>query len=376
MGTNQEPHDAAEIGTSRLGPLSTFGLAQARERARALREKRHDGIDPIEERKATRAVTPAKIVTFDEVSDRWLAAKGVEWRPTYVRAQAQRLRDYASPVVGKLPMRDVTVEHVTAVLDKVWSRHPNTAALLRAQLEQVFNFAKIKGHREGENPARWEDHLKHVFGKTAKLRAAKRKAAGKSEHHAAMDYRKVAAFVGELRALPDDVVATALEFTILTAARTGEVVRATWDEIDLDDRTWTVPAAHMGKNGKEQRVPLSDRAVAILKTMAAIRIDDQVFPGLLSQSMLRLLQKKHSALTVHGFRSSFRDWVGETTAFPREIAEKALAHLVGDETERAYARGDLFERRRKLMDAWMSYCARPAGAGKVVLLGNTKKAAR
>jgi len=268
----------------------------------------------------------------------------------------------------------VKVEHVTEVLDQLWSSHPNSASLLRMQLEQILDFSKIKGYRDGDNPARWKGHLKHVYGKVTKLRAVKRKAMGKEEHHAAMDYRGIGAFMAKIRGIDNDVTVAALEFTILTAARTSETVGAVWDEIDLDARTWVIPAARMGKNGKEQRIPLSDRAVAILGRMAEIRIDSRVFPGLGQWAMLPILQGRLGCLdlTVHGFRSSFRDWAGEQTNFPRELAEAALAHYAGG-TEGAYARGDLFERRRKLMDAWAAYCAKPAAGAKVLPM---KKAAR
>jgi integrase len=357
------PNGRSRFRDHGMGSLSTWTLAQARKRAQVLRQKRDDGIDPIEERKAARAVVPVRFMTFDEVADQWLDAKALEWKPTYRRAQRARLRDHASPIVGKLAVRAISVEHVTAILDPIWLSHPNSASLLRMQIEQILDFAKIKGHREGENPARWVN-LKHVYGKTAKLRMAKRTAGGKGVHHAALSYKLIAAFMAELHALPERVDAWALEFTILTAARTGEVVGAMWNEIDLDARTWTIPAGRM-KAGKEHRVPLSDPAVAILKRVAEIQVDGRVFPGLASRGMFRLLQQNHAALTVHGFRSSFRDWAGEETNFAREIAEAALAHYAGG-TEGAYARGDLFKKRRLLMDAWASYCARPAVDAKVL----------
>ncbi len=359
-----------------LGSLSTFGLAQARERARLLREKRYDGVDPIEERRAARAVVPVRVVTFGEAADQWFDARSTEWKPTYQRAQRARLRDYVTPVVGKLAVRDVKVEHVTDILGSLWQSHPNTGALVRMQLEAVLDYAKVSGWRDGENPARWAGHLKFLFGKTAKLRKAKREAEGRAAHHEALPWREVSAFMGELRALPEDVAALALEFTILTAARTGETVGATWGEVDLAKRTWTIPARRMGKGKKEHRVPLSGAAVAVLERMAAIRVDDRIFPHLVLGAMLRLLngRLKREALTVHGFRSSFRDWAAEETSFPRELAEVALSHAVGSETEQAYQRGDLFEKRRKLMDAWAAYCARPAAGGKVLPM--KKKAAR
>ena len=358
-----------------MGSLSTLTLAEARERARLLRQKRLDGIDPVEERRAARAVVPVKVVTFEQAADRWLDAKSPEWRPSYQRAQRARLRDYVTPVVGSLAVREVKVEHVTDILGSLWQSHPNTGALVRMQLEAVLDYAKVSGWRDGENPARWAGHLKFLFGKTSKLRKAKREAEGRAEHHEALPWRDVGAFMAELRALPEDVAVLALEFTILTAARTGETVGATWPEVDLAKKTWMVPAGRM-KAKKTHRVPLTDRAVEILKRMASIRVDDRVFPHLALGAMLRLLQGplKRPALSVHGFRSSFRDWVGNETSFPRELAEAALAHRVGSATEEAYQRGDLLKRRAALMDAWAAYCAKPAAEGKVLPLRKTKAA--
>jgi integrase len=353
-----------------MGSLSTLTLSEARERARLLRIKRLDGIDPIEERRTQRAAVPPRLVTFDEVADQWLSVKGVEWPASYARAQTQRLRDYASPIIGKLPVRTVTVEHVTTILDRLWKSHPNTASLLRAQVERVLDMARAKGLRDAENPARLAN-LKHVYATTAKLRKAKRASAGKGEHHAAMSYKQVGAFMGELRALPDDIAAWALEFCILTAARTGEVVHARWDEIDLAERTWTIPAERM-KARKEHRVPLADRAIAILKKAAEVRTGDRVFP-VTDAAMLRLLHGRRPHLTTHGFRSTFRDWAGESTAFPREVAEHALAHSLPDKVEAAYARSDLFERRRKLMSAWSAFCARPLAEAKVLPLARAAR---
>jgi integrase len=358
-----------------MGSLSTLSLSEARERARLLRQKRLDGIDPIDERRAARAVVPVKLVTFAEEADAWIEAKSPEWKGRYPASQRARLRTYVLPRIGAMAVRDVGVAHVTSVLDAVWKSHPNTAALVRMQLESILDYAKVRGHREGENPARWEGHLRHVLGRTSALRKAKRAATGKAEHHAALPYREVGKFVGELRALPDDVAAWALEFTILTAARSGEVVGARWSEIDLDGAVWVVPATRM-KAGREHRVPLVDRAIVIIRRLAAIRMDDRVFPGLSNHGMRGLLQGrlKYPRLTVHGFRSCFRTWGGEATSFPREVIEQALAHTVGSAVEAAYQRGDLFEKRRALMDAWAGYCARPVVAtGKVLTM---TKAAR
>jgi integrase len=358
VGGSREKH--SRYRDHGIGSFPTFSLSEARERARILRQQRADGIDPIEQRRAERAVAPVELATFGEEADRWLDAKAAEWGPTYQRAQRARLRDHVLPRVGKMAVRDVGVAHVTGVLDGLWQSRPNTAALVRMQLEAILDFAKVRGHREGENPARWSGHLRHVLGKTTALRAVKRQAEGKGEHHAALPYRDVGAFVAELRALPDDVAAWALEFCILTAGRTGEIVGTRWDEIDFNAKTWTVPPSRM-KSGKEHRVPLSEPAVTILKKAAEVRTGDRVFP-VADAAMLRLLRGRlgRARLTVHGFRSTFRDWCGECTAFPREVAEMCLAHTVGNVVEAAYRRGDLLAKRRALMVAWASFCARPA----------------
>jgi integrase len=245
----------------------------------------------------------------------------------------------------------IDTAEVLRVLKPVWQKIPETASRLRGRIERVLDAAQARGLRSGENPARWRGHLDTLLPPRQKLTRG---------HHAAMPYHELPAFVARLRAR-DGVSARALEFVILTAARSGEVLGLQWSEIDLDRKVWTVPATRI-KAGREHRVPLSPRAVEILEAMRAVRVSDYVFPGYragrpLGDMALHLVRERMEIpYTVHGFRSTFRDWCGETTNFPREVAEAALAHVVGDETERAYRRGDALEKRRKLMDAWAAHC--------------------
>ena len=250
-----------------------------------------------------------------------------------------------------------------AVLTPIWQAKAETASRLRGRIEKVLDAAKAKGYREGENPARWRGHLDHLLPKRSKLTRG---------HHAAMPYDHVAAFVARLRER-DSLAARALELTILTAARSGEVFGMRWSEVDFDKKVWILPADRM-KAGREHRVPLPERAVAILKQLVEIRTGDFVFPGQrkerpLSKKAMELVLKriKIENATVHGFRSSFRDWCGNETHFPREVVETALAHAIGSEVERAYRRSDALEKRRELMQAWANYCD-PTRTAKVLQL--------
>jgi integrase len=249
-------------------------------------------------------------------------------------------------------------------LEPIWHAKPETAGRLRGRIEAVLDWATVCGYRKGENPARWRGHLDKLLPKKTKVRRV--------EHHAALPFVGIGAFIADLR-LQEGVAARALEFAILTAARTSEVIAARWDEFDLAERLWTVPAERM-KAGKDHRVPLSDAALAIVELMAEIRRGDHVFPGgragrpISNMAMLMLLRRMGRVdLTIHGFRSSFRDWAAERTGFPAEVAEMALAHTVSDKVEAAYRRGDLFQKRRQLMDAWTRFCATASAAGGKVL---------
>jgi integrase len=355
---------AREMG---LGPLHIVTLAEAREKSREARKLRHEGIDPIESRKAERAeerLAAATAVTFKECAERYIEAHKAGWRNPKQAAQwPSTLATYAYPVFGDLPVQAVDVGLVTKALEPIWQTKPETASRVRGRIESILDWATVRGYRKGENPARWRGHLDKLLPARAKVR--------KVEHHRALPYAEMRSFVAALRE-QEGVASRALEFLILTAARTGEVIGAKWDEIDLTERLWTVPATRM-KAGKEHRVPLSGAALVIVEKMAAIHHDDFVFPGgrarrpLSNMSMLMTLRRMgRGDLTVHGFRSSFADWCAEQTALASEVREMALAHAVGDKVEAAYRRGDLFAKRRQLAEAWARFC--DGDSGEVVAL--------
>jgi integrase len=342
-----------------LGGASSISLAKARELAADCRQTVTLGDDPIAIRKRAAGAIP----TFGEFADKFIADKEHGWRNAKHRAQwRMTLETYAAPL-RRLQIDAIATEDVLKILRPLWSAKPETAARLRGRIEEVLDAARAAGNRNGENPARWRGHLDKLLPKRAKLTRG---------HHAALPYAEIPAFVVRLRE-QSGAAAVALEFTILTAARSGEALGARWPEIDLAEKLWTVPAARM-KGSREHRVPLSDRALAVLAQARKLQTDDYVFPGqkrgrpLSGMSMEMLLRRmKAEGVTVHGFRSSFRDWAGDKTSFPREVAEAALAHAIGDETEAAYRRSDALAKRRKLMDAWAAYCE-PKAASNVVRL--------
>ena len=333
-----------------LGGLLNVPVAKARAEAENWRQvlgSRANRGDPITERKRLTGGVP----TFGDFADKFLDAKGPGWRNDKHRAQwRMTLTEYASGLRRK-PVNEIATEDVLSVLKLIWTEKPETASRLRGRIERVLDAARAAGHRTEENPARWRGHLDQLLSKRQKLSRG---------HHAAMPYDEVPAFVAGLRERPA-VAARALEFTILTAARSGEALAARWDEINFDAKLWMVPAGRT-KAAREHRVPLSDRGIAILREMETGRIGDYVFPGqrhrrpLSNMAFEMLLRRITSPYTAHGFRSSFRDWAGDKTTFPREVAEAALAHAIGNETEAAYRRSDALEKRRKLMDAWAAYC--------------------
>ena len=359
-----------------LGPIHTVSLAEARKRAADARLKALDGIDPIDEHKAQRAarkVEAAKALTFGQAAESYIKANrsgwrsdkhAGQWRATFEETRrGKRVYPAATAIINDLPVSAIDTGLVRKVLEPIWFSTPETASRVRGRIERVLAWATVAGHRVGDNPARWAGHLKELLPAKGAI--------AKTEHLAAIPYAELPAFVGELRA-KHGTSASALEFCILTAARTGEVIRARWAEIDLNAKLWTVPATRM-KSQVEHRVPLSDRAVAILETLPSE--GEYVFPGarrgkpLAHTALLVLLQgMRGRGLTVHGFRSAFRDWAAEQTAYPHELCEIALAHAVGNKVEAAYRRGDMMEKRRRLMAEWANHCAKPAVAagGKVV----------
>jgi integrase len=344
-----------------LGPLALYGLADARAKALDARRKRHDGIDPIDARRAERArqrLEVAKAITFKECAEAYINAHGAGWKNEKHAAQwPSTLKTYAYDVIGRLPVQAVDTALVLRVLEPIWRKKPETASRLRGRLEGILDFAKARGYRDAENPARWRGHLDKLLPARSKVREV--------EHHAALPYAKLAAFLVALRK-QEGIAARALEFLILTAARTGEVIGARWNEIDLLDKIWTVPAFRM-KAHRAHRVPLSPRAIGILQEMQELRSDDNpdafIFPGrkpglsLSNMAFLMLLRRMELGdLTAHGFRATFKTWASERTSFQNEIVEAALAHIIGDKVEQAYRRGDLFEKRRRLMQQWATFC--------------------
>lgn len=343
-----------------LGPLDTVSLAEAREKATACRKLVLDGIDPIDARKATRSAATeiaSKSLTFDQCASRYIEAHKAGWRSAKHGDQWKATLDtYASPTIGKMAVGAVEVGHVMKILEPIWSTKTETASRVRGRIESILDWATARGFRKGDNPARWKGHLDALLPRRAKVAPV--------EHHPALPYDQIATF---LRAVQkqEGAGALALQFTILTAARTSEVVGARWSEFDVEQKVWTVPGERM-KSGREHRVPLSSAALAILEAMKPLRDERQpfVFPGarrgkpLSNMAMLAVLKRmKRTDLTTHGFRSTFRDWASETTGHPSEVVEMALAHIVSDKVEAAYRRGDLFQKRRDLMAEWAVFCS-------------------
>jgi integrase len=353
-----------------LGSAATITLAEARNRRDDARRQRDLGIDPIEQRRNERAkafLDAARAMTFREAASAYIDAQKTAWRNAKHRAQwASTLETYAFPVFGKVSVQCVDTALVLKALEPIWAVKPETASRVRGRVEVILDWAKVRGFREGENPARWRGHLAMILPPRSKVR--------KVVHHASLPYREISAFTAELRAR-ESVAARALEFAILTAARTGEVLGGRWSEIDIDGRTWTVPEGRM-KAGREHRVSLSDAAIVVIEHMRQHRRDDDLlFPGLKrgkplsNMALLAVLRRmKRDDLTAHGFRATFKTWAAERTNFAREVVEAALAHVNGDKVEAAYQRGDLFDKRQKLMDSWAEFCVKAPSTAEVVPL--------
>ena len=343
-----------------LGSLSAVCLADARTKAAECRSLRQEGIDPIDVRKKTRdqaRLDAASTLTFKDAASSYIDAHRAGWRnPKHIWQWGATLTTYANPIIGDLSLHLIDTALVLKVLEPIWPTKPETASRLRGRIEAVLDWATVRGYRKGDNPARWRGHLSKLLPARSKVRKVK--------HHTALPYAELPDFMVTLRG-QGGIAARALEFTILTAARTGEVIGATWDEICEAEKVWIVPGNRM-KAGKEHRVPLSNPALAILKELKSNGNAGEgfVFHGakrgkpLSNTAMIAVLRRMgRGDLTVHGFRSSFRDWVAERTNFPGEVAEMALAHTVSDKVEAAYRRGDLFERRRRIMTEWATFCA-------------------
>jgi integrase len=342
-----------------LGPCALVSLAEAREKGLEYRKLLLNGIDPLDHRKALRQQAleaAARDVTFRECAERYIAAHELGWGNAVHRRQwCATLEAHVYPIIGKLAVASVDTALVVRILEPIWATRPQTASRVRGRIESILDWAKVRGYRAGENPARWRGHLDHLLPAHRRLALVK--------HHAALPYADVPAFMRELREREGNS-ARALEFTILTAARVGEVLGAKWNEISGD--VWTVPASRM-KGRRDHRVPLSGRAVEMLQALP--RTSEYIFPGargLIANNGPRKLLRRmgRSDITVHGFRSSFRDWAAEATHYPNHVVEMALAHAIPNAVEAAYRRGDLFDKRRRLMDAWADYCGKPQAAAK------------
>ena len=359
-----------EMGLGRARGNGKVDLADARQRVRELRDIIRKGVDPLEQRDAAAEAAKAaaqqaaiKAITFKTVAEGYIAVHAAGWRNAKHAAQwTATLVTYVYPHFGDVPVADVGTEHVLAALHPIWKAKPETAGRVRGRIEAVLDYAKAMKWREGENPATWRGHLVKLLPSRSKVAPV--------IHHAALPWAEIGTFMKLLRAQPG-VSARALEFAILTAGRSGEVLGATWGEIDMTSKTWTVPAPRM-KAGREHRVPLSEPAIVLLDKMKSVRITMEpgcyIFPGagarkpLSGMAMTMALRRmKRGDITPHGFRSTFRDWAAEKTSFLNEVAEAALAHVVGDKVEAAYRRGDLFEKRRGLMEEWGQFCTKAAG---------------
>jgi integrase len=344
-----------------LGPVSTLTLAQARERANTARRLLLDGLDPIESRNAdrdARRLEAAKRVIFSECAEAFLKSRSKAWRNLKHAAQWRAtLRTYAYPIIGTLPVKTIDTQLVLKILEPIWETKTETANRLRGRLEQIFDYAAVKNMRAGDNPARWKGQLQYTLAKRSDVAPVK--------HHKALDYHDIPAFMAELRAR-DGMSARALEFLILTATRTSAVIGATHDEVNGD--VWEVAPERTGSkiteaNPKPRRVPLCARAVEILDSLPRADGNPYLFIGaksgmaLSNMVMLELMREMRPGFVPHGFRSTFKDWSAETTHYAKEASEAALWHVNGDKVERAYRRGDLFEKRRALMNDWAVYCA-------------------
>ncbi len=351
-----------------LGPYPEISLIDARARATEARKLKARGIDPIDDRDRQAAlarVEAAKAISFRQCAEGYIEAHKAGWRNAkHAEQWTATLATYAYPVCGDLPVSAVDVGLVLKVLEPIWTTKTETARRLRGRIEAVLDWATAREYRSGDNPARWKGLLKNLLPPHAKV--------GRVEHHPALPYGELPSFVADLRA-QEGLGAECLLFTILTASRTSEAINAQWQEIDLNNAIWTVPGERM-KAGREHRVPLSKPALALLRErQKATGGQGAIFPGerlnrpLSNMAMLKTLERMgRNDLTVHGFRSTFRDWVEESTSYAGTVAEAALAHAVADKVEAAYRRGDLFDKRAKLMEAWGKYCMTPARGVDVI----------
>jgi len=357
------------MGTKRremgLGGFPDVTLEQARDSARKARALINDGMDPIAQRKQAKSALAAQQAnekTFEQAAQAYIDTHGDAWKNAKHRAQwVSTLKNYAYPSMGRLLVRDIGQSHVLAVLEPIWKTKTETASRLRGRIESVLDWATVRGFRSGENPAQWAGRLDKLLPAPSKVQ--------KVVHHRALPIDDMGAFMADLRKR-EGGAAKALEFAILTSARSGDVRGAAWPEIDLQAAVWIVPAARM-KAGREHRVPLSEQALTLLRSQPRIKDNDLVFPaprgGPLSDMTLTAVMRRMGVNAVpHGFRSTFRDWCSERTNYPRDLAEQALAHALESKVEAAYRRGDALEKRRAMMNDWAAYCGIVRTTGDVV----------
>jgi len=350
-----------------LGSLDVTSLSEARECAVKHRQALRNGIDPLEVERVNREqaqLAAAKALTFREAAEAYIAAHRAGWRSArHAEQWPASLAEFAYPTIGHLSVAAIDTTLVMRVVEPIWATRTETASRVRGRIEAVLDWAKVRGYRTGENPARWRGHLDQLLPKKTKV--------AKVVHHAALPYPEIAEFVGQLRRR-DGVSWRALEFITLTGVRCDEALSAKWQEVDESARLWTIPAERT-KREREHRVPLSAQALAVLEHMKSVRQNDYIFPGhrrenLPRMTMYLLLRDMRRDVVPHGLRATFKTWASERTDFQREVVEAALGHAVGDKTEQAYSRGDLFEKRRRLMDAWGDYCERQQKQADVLQL--------
>ena len=338
-----------------LGSIRYMSLTQARDTAESLQKQLKSGINPLIERQRQaheEKTKRAKFMTFQQCADAYINAHRAGWKnQKHIQQWQNTLSQYVFPIFGDLDVKSIDTVLITKCLEPIWITKNETAGRVRGRIESILDWATVHEYREGINPARWRGHLDKLFAKPSKVQ--------KTVHHKALPYLEINAFIAHLHK-QNGIAAKCLEFTILTAARTGEAIGATWGEIDLDSKIWTIPAIRM-KAEREHRVPLSSGAIAILNDMSAIRLNNYVFPGtkegLSNMAMLAVLKRMdHAEITVHGFRSSFSDWASDTTSFEGPIVEMALAHAIKNLVEAAYRRGELMNKRMLLMEEWSRYC--------------------
>ena len=351
-----------------LGPYPDVTLSEARDLATRERKKMRQGIDPVTDKRARQIAARTaheNMLSFAECAELYIESQAPGWsNPKHIEQWRTTLKNLAGPIIGHLPVDQIDTALIMRCIEPIWTTKTETASRLRGRIEAVLDWSAVRGYRKGDNPARWRGHLDKLLPRPSQVVRVK--------HHPALPYTDVGAFMQQSRKDPG-VASRALEFTILTAARTNEVIQAEWSEIDLDLKTWVVPAERM-KSKRPHRVPLSDAAVSALKAIKG-RGSRYVFPGhkrnshLSNAAMMQVLKRlERTGITVHGFRSTFRDWCAESTNYPAHVAEMALAHTLRDKTEAAYRRGDLFEKRAGLMADWARYCSKPTKSAAIVAI--------